>query len=111
MTDQGQPIPYIAERDDLGQVNAARRALCLLVKLCQLCGDSLGHTAVVAWWPSSEVVMDGALHPSCWKIARAHCPVLSAKAGTYRVAEVLTSDLQEHLVGDDPVPAGFKVPA
>jgi hypothetical protein len=106
----GLPVPYIARGpDELGQVEAMRRALCVLDRRCQVCGDPLGDESVVVFRPGDQFVIDGAaLHPSpCWPMARELCPLLVdlAAEGRLEVRRVATSSLDAASASD-----GYRTP-
>lgn len=114
----GLPIPWIANPTDLSDANAFRRAACVVMKLCQVCGDPLGPTAMVCWRPGDAFVIDGAaIHPlRCWPLARIKCPELARliEAGILRCAQVPTGSLVTEM-GDTRaalkgMPLGYVVP-
>jgi hypothetical protein len=93
----GLPTPWIARQGDLGDVDVFRRAACVMLRLCQVCGLELGITARIYWRPGDRVVIDGAaVHPDhCAALAERHCPELRKldDAGRLRHATVLTATL------------------
>lgn len=109
----GLPVPWIANDDDLGDANAFRRAACIALRLCQVCGLPLGETSVVCWRAGDELIVDGAaLHPEgCWPLARRHCPELAQleASGQLLHAEVPTGDLEQVDTGPRSIEAGMPI--
>lgn len=113
----GLPAPWIA-KDKLGDIDVFRRACAVMLRLCQVCGEPLGQTAVVWWRPGDLIVIDGcAVHPErCAGLADRLCPALKAlaDAGTLRRATVLTVSLKDRATGEwateEGMPRAYSVP-
>lgn len=114
----GLPTPYIANQADLSDADAFRRALCVADRLCQVCGEPLGPSAIVCWREGDQVVIDGAgIHPEkCWPLARAQCPELASLAakGQLLSAQVPTDSLRDTIMDagmqHDGMPVALLVP-
>lgn len=114
----GLPTPWIANHADLSDANAFRRAACVVMKLCQVCGLELGPTAIVCWRPGDHFVIDGAaIHPErCWPLARSKCPELMRliDGGVLQSAQVptesLTTEVGDHRARMKGMPLGYAVP-
>lgn len=112
------PTPWISREGDLGDVDAFRRAVAVMMRLCQVCGDPLGEFSTVYWRRADRIVIDGAaLHPApCAVLAERHCPELGRlrDAGRLRKATVLTSQLMPADAGTEAadlgMPRGYEVP-
>lgn len=94
----GFPHPYIAEKDDLGRVEAQRRMLCIIDRRCQVCGEKLGEWSVGCWRPKDPIIVDGAaVCLRCWPVALQRCPHLAKlhHAGLLVMASVRSSAWEE----------------
>lgn len=112
------PTPWIARVGDLGDVDVFRRAACIEMRLCQVCGLELGITTTVFWRHGDVVVIDGAaLHPKrCAPMAERFCPELVklAEAGRLHKATILTEALEaidlSGFARDQGMPRGYAIP-
>lgn len=114
----GLPVPWIANLADLGDANAFRRAVCVVLRRCQVCGEPLDGGAVVCWRAGDGIVIDGsAVHPAkCWPLALRHCPELARLNASGLLLHAVVPAFALEVVRGDPttaengMPLGYAVP-